>query len=131
MIVFGAALIGFAGGWLALPAFDVKTGHGSNGGGADSESLLGEELPEHAKPSAATALKVSAVWLLLWLAPVVVLLAVFGADNFMWASDFPHSDSTFPESRAWIEKNFAGVPEDVRRKIVCENALSLYRMQLE
>ena len=57
--------------------------------------------------------------------------AVFGADNFMWASDFPHSDSTFPESRAWIEKNFAGVPEDVRRKIVCENAVSLYGMRLE
>jgi predicted TIM-barrel fold metal-dependent hydrolase len=54
----------------------------------------------------------------------------FGADNFMWASDFPHSDSTFPESRAWIEKNFADVPEPVRRKIVCQNAVSLYRMEL-
>jgi predicted TIM-barrel fold metal-dependent hydrolase len=57
--------------------------------------------------------------------------AVFGADNFMWASDFPHSDSTFPESRAWIEKNFAGVPERVRRKIVCENAVALYGMKLD
>ncbi len=27
----------------------------------------------------------------------------FGADNYMWASDFPHSDSTFPESHTWIE----------------------------
>ena len=35
----------------------------------------------------------------------------FGADNYMWASDFPHTDSTFPESRAWIERNFAGVPD--------------------
>jgi uncharacterized protein len=56
--------------------------------------------------------------------------AIFGADNFMWASDFPHSDSTFPESRGWIEKNFAGIPENVRRKIVCQNAVQLYRMNL-
>ena len=33
---------------------------------------------------------------------------LFGEDNYMWASDFPHTDSTFPESRAWIEKNFEG-----------------------
>jgi predicted TIM-barrel fold metal-dependent hydrolase len=57
--------------------------------------------------------------------------AIFGADNFMWASDFPHSDSTFPESRTWIEKNFAGVPESVRRKIVYQNAVSLYGMALD
>ena len=57
--------------------------------------------------------------------------AIFGADNFMWASDFPHSDSTFPESRAWIEKNFAGIPQSVRRKIVHDNAVSLYGMQLD
>ena len=55
---------------------------------------------------------------------------IFGSDNYMWASDFPHTDSTFPESRAWIEKNFAGVPEDVKRKIVYENAVRLYRMNL-
>jgi predicted TIM-barrel fold metal-dependent hydrolase len=55
---------------------------------------------------------------------------IFGAENYMWASDFPHSDSTFPESHAWIEKNFAGVPDAVRRKIVYENAVGLYGMNL-
>ena len=55
---------------------------------------------------------------------------IFGADNYMWASDFPHSDSTFPESRAWIEKNFSGVPDTVRRKIVYDNAVALYGMEL-
>jgi predicted TIM-barrel fold metal-dependent hydrolase len=53
---------------------------------------------------------------------------IFGRDNYMWASDFPHSDSTFPESRRWIEKNFAGVPGDVRRRILRDNAAALYRM---
>jgi hypothetical protein len=35
-----------------------------------------------------------------------------------------------PESRAWIDKNFAGIPDDVRRKIVYENAVKLYNMDL-
>lgn len=55
---------------------------------------------------------------------------IFGAENYMWASDFPHTDSTFPESRAWIENNFKGVPASVKRKIVFENAVRLYRMDL-
>src|SRR5580704_1762902 len=50
----------------------------------------------------------------------------FGADKYMWASDFPHTDSTWPNSRAVIKEDFAGVPEDVVRKIVCDNAVTLY-----
>jgi predicted TIM-barrel fold metal-dependent hydrolase len=52
----------------------------------------------------------------------------FGADNYMWASDFPHSDSTWPHSREVIAKDFAQVPEDVTRKIVFENASRLYHI---
>jgi predicted TIM-barrel fold metal-dependent hydrolase len=50
----------------------------------------------------------------------------FGADNFMWASDFPHSDSTWPNSREVIARDFEGVPEQVMRKIVFDNAIRLY-----
>ncbi|HXZ84696.1 MAG TPA: amidohydrolase family protein, partial [Myxococcota bacterium] len=56
---------------------------------------------------------------------------IFGEDNYMWASDFPHTDSTFPESHAWIEKNFQGVPEAIRHKMVYANVARLYRMQLD
>ena len=56
---------------------------------------------------------------------------IFGAENYMWASDFPHSDSTFPDSRGFIERNFAGVPEAVRQRIVYDNAVALYDMQLD
>lgn len=52
----------------------------------------------------------------------------FGADNYMWASDFPHSDSTWPHSREVIKKDFAEVPEDVTKKIVFENAARLYHI---
>ena len=48
----------------------------------------------------------------------------------MWASDFPHADSTFPLSLKVIEENFAGVPAEVTRQIVFDNANRLYRIGL-
>lgn len=54
----------------------------------------------------------------------------FGEDNYMWASDFPHADSTFPNSLKVIEDNFAGVPENVTRKITFDNANRLYNLGL-
>jgi len=55
---------------------------------------------------------------------------VFGEEKYMWASDFPHADSTFPNSLKVIDENFAGVPEKVTRNIVFENANRLYDMGL-
>jgi len=52
----------------------------------------------------------------------------FGADNYMWASDFPHTDSTWPHSQEVIKKDFAKVPPEVTQKIVADNAIRLYRM---
>jgi predicted TIM-barrel fold metal-dependent hydrolase len=52
----------------------------------------------------------------------------FGADNYMWASDFPHSDSTWPHSLEVIAKDFAEVPQDVTQKIVFDNARKLYHI---
>jgi predicted TIM-barrel fold metal-dependent hydrolase len=53
-----------------------------------------------------------------------------GQDTFMWGSDFPHSDSTFPNSRKVIDENLAGVPEAIARKVVCDNAARLYGIEL-
>ena len=38
-------------------------------------------MPEHARPTVAGALSVSAIWLALWLVPVIVLLATLGTEN--------------------------------------------------
>jgi predicted TIM-barrel fold metal-dependent hydrolase len=54
----------------------------------------------------------------------------FGEDNYMWASDFPHADSTWPDSLKVIAKDFEGIPEPVTRKMVADNAAKLYRMEL-
>jgi predicted TIM-barrel fold metal-dependent hydrolase len=55
----------------------------------------------------------------------------FGEDNYMWASDFPHTDSTWPHSREVIAKNFAGIPKKVTRKITFDNAAKLYGIKLK
>jgi chromate transporter len=82
VIVLTAGLIGFFGGRAGLDVFQVGGGHGPAGAkGGDVDSLLGEELPAHARPTVAGSLKVSAVWLALWLVPVFAVLAAFGGDN--------------------------------------------------
>ena len=85
IIVFAAALIGFIGGMTGVAAFQGGGGgHGpakTAGGQPVVDSLLGEQLPEHARPTVVRALKVSAVWLALWLIPVAALLCSFGTDN--------------------------------------------------
>ncbi|MDB5678979.1 chromate efflux transporter, partial [Sphingomonas bacterium] len=82
-IVLAAGLIGFIGGRRGVAAFKAGGGHGSSGGAviADADTLLGEELPDHANPSFRQSLRVALVWLLLWLAPVAVLLALLGSGN--------------------------------------------------
>ncbi len=54
------------------------------------------------------------------------LLAMIGDDRVMWASDYPHPDSTWPNSRRVIEAQMRGLPEDTRRKLTRENARALY-----
>lgn len=56
----------------------------------------------------------------------VVMRADIGVDNVMWASDFPHSDSTWPRSREVIERDFAGVPEAEVRKMIADNTAAVY-----
>jgi chromate transporter len=82
VIIFGAALIGFVGAWTGVTAFQVKSGHGNgkqDGGVVDS--VLGDELPEHARPTVARALRVSSVWLVLWLVPVILIIVTLGSSN--------------------------------------------------
>jgi len=54
------------------------------------------------------------------------LLDTLGEDRVMWASDYPHADSTWPESQRALEMNFKEVLPAVRKKITCDNAKALY-----
>ncbi len=49
-----------------------------------------------------------------------------GAANIMWSSDYPHSETTFPDSLDVIARDFAGIPEEDVRAIVCDRARRVY-----
>jgi predicted TIM-barrel fold metal-dependent hydrolase len=51
-----------------------------------------------------------------------------GAKNIMWSTDYPHSETTFPDSEQWIERIFAGVPEADRHMILSERARGFLRI---
>ena len=54
----------------------------------------------------------------------------FGEDNFMWASDYPHSACTWPKSLEVIADIFSDVPEDIKNKIISYNCDKLFNMNL-
>jgi chromate transporter len=80
IIVLAAGVIGYAGARSGSSAFVVGEGHGP-AKAITTESLLGEELPEHARPTIGRALRVSAIWLALWLVPVIAIIAVLGVGH--------------------------------------------------
>jgi predicted TIM-barrel fold metal-dependent hydrolase len=54
------------------------------------------------------------------------VVPMIGADSCMWASDYPHTDSTFPHSRAVVEESLGVLSEEDRRKITATNCALLY-----
>jgi hypothetical protein len=49
-----------------------------------------------------------------------------GGKNIMWSSDYPHSETTWPESKGWIDRMFDGVGAEDRQAILCGNAQRFY-----
>jgi predicted TIM-barrel fold metal-dependent hydrolase len=49
-----------------------------------------------------------------------------GCKNIMWSTDYPHSETTWPNSMEILEQNFAGIPADAKRAIVCDNARKFF-----
>ncbi|MFL6838942.1 MAG: chromate efflux transporter [Bradyrhizobium sp.] len=80
VIIVSAGLIGYLGAKSGRPEF-AAVPHGGGKNNAAVDSMFGAELPEHVRPTVPRALRVSAVWLLLWLVPVGALLALFGQAN--------------------------------------------------
>lgn len=83
LVVLAAGLIGFIGGRAGWTPFLSGNGHGKVGGKqvADADTVLGEGVPEHARPPASWSLKVAGMGLLLWGVPVFALLALLGEGN--------------------------------------------------
>jgi len=54
------------------------------------------------------------------------LIPLVGTDSCMWASDYPHTDSTFPHSLDAIEEALGTLTQSDRRKIIATNCAELY-----
>lgn len=82
LIVLGAGLIGWWSGRQGLGAFRGG-GHAASKGAvvADADTLLGEDLPAHARPTWRETLRTALIWLALWLLPVAALLIALGPDD--------------------------------------------------
>jgi len=83
VVILVAAVIGYIGGKMGWAAFRSGNGHGKVGATQldDADSVLGEGVPAHARPSVRWWLEVAGIGGLLWLVPVLGLLAVLGQGN--------------------------------------------------
>ena len=61
---------------------------------------------------------------------LVELRHVIGVDHIMVESDYPHADSTWPDTQLVLEKTLGSLPEDELRAIAYGNAARLFRHPL-
>jgi predicted TIM-barrel fold metal-dependent hydrolase len=54
------------------------------------------------------------------------LLSWWGQDGCLWSNDYPHANSTWPESQQWIAEHLGHLPAPVVRRLVRDNTLGLY-----
>jgi predicted TIM-barrel fold metal-dependent hydrolase len=51
-------------------------------------------------------------------------------DHVMYSTDYPHTGCDWPNTRTVIERVFRGIPKDQVKKMLCDNARTLYRLPL-
>jgi predicted TIM-barrel fold metal-dependent hydrolase len=54
-----------------------------------------------------------------------------GPDRFLWGSDYPHHEATFPYSREALRRSFAGADHDELRRVLGGNAAAVYGFDLD
>ena len=58
--------------------------------------------------------------------PVKYVVADIGSSNILFSTDFPHSDSKFPNSvERFLELD---IDDDAKRKILWDNCVDTYRL---
>ena len=57
------------------------------------------------------------------------VVEAIGSDNILFETDYPHPICLYGNVREMIDATFADQPDDVRRKVLWENAAGLYRVE--
>jgi chromate transporter len=78
VIIIAAAILGLIGIVRTIPLSHQPVESAS---GHMQQSLLGEDIPEHARATIGRTARVAAAWLALWLTPVIGLLILFGPQD--------------------------------------------------
>ncbi len=60
--------------------------------------------------------------------PASMMLGEWGADNLMWSNDFPHHNSTWPNSREVIKRDLGHLSEATQSKLLQGNVMQLYKL---
>ena len=84
IIILAAGLVGFVGSRAGVRSLaSGGAGHASSTWTtvADEETALGNHVPPHARPNLGWSLRISAVFLVLWLLPTLLLAATLGRHN--------------------------------------------------
>ena len=50
--------------------------------------------------------------------------------NCMWSSDYPHGNTTWPNSRAFIARQMGDLPADKQKRLLSQNVIDLYGLRL-
>ncbi|MDO8433711.1 MAG: amidohydrolase family protein [Candidatus Binatus sp.] len=58
--------------------------------------------------------------------PGLLTRELLNVDHLMWGADYPHTEGTFPNSRAQVAKDFKGIPVAEVLKMVSVNGAKLY-----
>ena len=62
--------------------------------------------------------------------PDAAVLDLYGHDHFMWGSDYPHDEGTFPFTREHLRQVFHDRTEPVMRDLLANTAAGLYGFDL-
>ena len=54
-----------------------------------------------------------------------------GADRFLWGSDYPHHEATFPYTRESLRRSFVGADHDELRGVLGANTAAVYGFDLD
>jgi predicted TIM-barrel fold metal-dependent hydrolase len=57
--------------------------------------------------------------------------SMMGDDRFMWGSDYPHDEGTYPYTREHLRQIFSDTPRDELQRILAGNAARLYGFDLD
>jgi predicted TIM-barrel fold metal-dependent hydrolase len=58
--------------------------------------------------------------------PSRMLLSEWGTRNCMWSNDYPHPNSTWPNSREVIARDLGHLKPNVKKRLLSENVRELY-----